>query len=143
MLRAIWKSSAFGKMNTTRSSVYRDAQWGSLHGNDYSSDQASALRSNAPRTSITSKNSIGERGSPWRSPLACKIFWRLAVHEDACVGRGEKAGNPVPQGPRETQVLQDFQEERPCHGVKSFGDINLQQQGGTFPRVEQLGRGLN
>jgi hypothetical protein len=44
----------------------------------------------------------------------------LAIHENPCAGCGEKAGNPVPPGPREIQVLHDFQEERPCHGVKSF-----------------------
>jgi hypothetical protein len=29
------------------------------------------------------------------------LIW-LAIHEDPCAGRGEKAGNPVPPGLRET-----------------------------------------
>jgi len=52
-----------------------------------------------------------------------------AIEQHLGASRGEQHSYPVGPPPREANVVQDFEEERPGHGVKCFGNVDLQQQG--------------
>jgi hypothetical protein len=68
-------SASEGLMNMMRSSAYSDAQWRmALRCKGWRSDQSSAFLIMALRASITRRNNIGDKRSPWRNRRACQIF---------------------------------------------------------------------
>jgi hypothetical protein len=41
-------------------------------------------------------------------PCMEDLLTRITIHENSCVGRGEKARNPIPLGSREAKMLHDL-----------------------------------
>jgi hypothetical protein len=68
---------------------------------------------------------------------------RHTVEDNLGRGGGEDDAHPFAKQLADAQVLEDSEEERPRHGVKSLRDIYLQQQGGDPTGVQCSSRQLH
>jgi hypothetical protein len=91
---------------------------------------------------MTKMKSMGDRGSPWRSPRRWTGI-RFTIDKDTGGRCGKKQTNEVEPALSKTHIFHDLQQRRPRNGVEGLRDIQFEEHMWFFFLVQGSDHSLN